>query len=84
MTESLKTKVKQIVEDAYKVSQDMNANADYIQNKIGPGRWQIVIWNTSSFDYMDTCMYASYFGLLVGVERGTSNWSYYLGRMSLI
>ncbi len=39
MTESLKTKVKQIVEDAYKVSQDMDANADYIQNKIGPGRW---------------------------------------------
>lgn len=51
---------------------------------MGPGRWEVVIWNTPSFDYMDTCMYASYFGLLIGVQHGTNIWSYYIGRMSLI
>lgn len=51
---------------------------------MGPGKWEIVIWNSSSIDYLDTCMYASFFGMLVGVERNGAVWGYYLGRMSLI
>ena len=76
--------MRTIIEDAYRNSESIDANAEYIQNKMGPGRWEVVIWNTPSFDYMDTCMYASYFGLLVGVQHGTNIWSYYIGRMSLI
>lgn len=33
---------------------------------------------------MNTCMYGSYFGLLVGLQHGATTWSYYIGRMSLI
>lgn len=84
MTDSLKTRVKNIINDAFTNSEVMDTNAEYIQNKMGPGRWEVVIWNTPSFDYMNTCMYASYFGLLVGVQRGNTYWSYYVGRMSLI
>lgn len=84
MTENLKSKIRTLIEEAYKSSEQMDANAQYLQNKLGPGRWEIVIWNTPSFDYLNTCMYASYFGLILGVERGSGIWSYYLGRMSLI
>ncbi len=51
---------------------------------MGPGKWEAIVWNIPSFDYMNTCMYASYFAMIVGVQRGNYVWSYYLGRMSLI
>ena len=38
---------------------------------MGPGRWEVIIWNSASMDYIDSCMYASYFGIVQSVQRGS-------------
>lgn len=51
---------------------------------MGPGKWEVIIWDSSSMDYIDACIFESYFGILLSVDAGEHSWSYYVGRMSLL
>ena len=83
MSDKLKERIKNLIKEAGLKCATMEENAQYIKGKMGPGKWQVIVWDSNSMDYLDACIYESYFGILLDFEAGEHNWSYYVGRMSL-